>query len=179
LFVRGRELHFQPKPVNGDDYYGVVFVIDANNQTIKANAINPKFSRCLSIARDVSVEVVSFNSSTGNTVKRKATKSRRRNSPEDVQNYVYTKPNLTPEQALQLAQSYLQQITEHEIVFRSDLFLDVTLDIVYPIKVSGTSTKLDQIYFISKIERYLEFTGDCSMNVEAKNHSTESEVSIV
>jgi phage protein D len=179
LFVRGKELHFQPKPVKGDDFYGITFIIDAVNKTIRVNAINPKFSRCLSIARDVSVEVVSFNSSTGNTVKRKATKSRSESDHENVQNYVYTKPNLTPEQALQLAQSYLQQITEREIVFHTDLFLDSTLDIIYPIQISGTGTKLDQIYFISKIERYLEFTGECSMNIEAKNHSTESEVNIV
>ena len=113
----------------------------------------------------------------GKTLEGKGKKGRNSNS-QNMQNYVYNKPNLTSEQALQLAQSYLQQISERELVLNCSLFFDNVLDIVHPLQISGTKTKLDQIYYVSKIDRTISFNGECEMIVEAKNHSVESETSI-
>ena len=183
LYLRKNELHFQPKPKQGDDYYSVVFKIgNAENNgainSLSVNAIDIDFARCLTIAKDVSVQIISFNSGSGATIKRKATKKGRNSNSQNMQNYVYNKPNLTSEQALQLAQSYLQQISERELVLNCSLFFDNVLDIVHPLQISGTKTKLDQIYYVSKIDRTISFNGECEMIVEAKNHSVESETSI-
>lgn len=179
LFVRKDELHFQPKPQQGDDYYSIEFKIDDLLNKISCNSIRPSFERSLTIAKDIKVHVISFNHSTGKTIKKTATKSRKNPQEENVQSYVFSRPNLTSEQALQMAQSYLQQLTDREIILRCSLFFDNTLDITNPIIISGTNSKLDQIYYISKIVRTLTFEGEMQMEIEAKNHSVESEVSIL
>jgi phage protein D len=175
VFVKGRVLHFEPIPAS----VATTFVLqkatggdgpDAwNGQTVK-------ISRTLTVARDISVTVISWHGKKKLQFKRTATLPKKGSG--QVQTVVRTFPNLTPEEAQRRAQQILSEMSKHEVKLAFTGPADSILAIDGAIQVKGTGTVLDQTFFPASIARTMTFDGGYGWTVEAKNHSPESQVSL-
>lgn len=183
-FVKGLELHFQPKPTEKDKPYVLQYTLPTKENPYPIfNGTNIIFSKNLTLAKDVIVKVRSFNSDSKNAFTRTARSVHTKNTVlagkaqpiGDSQVYIRVIPGLTPEQALQKAQQLLKQITKHEKKIHVEMPADNIFGVENIILLKGTNTEYDQIYFPDSIVRSMSYDGGYSMKIEAKNSSTESQ----
>ncbi len=147
------------------------------------NGQSIRFSRNLTVARGVVVTVRSWNNKQkkGFTVtypKSKAKGVTAGNATTDSQNYFFTRPDLTPEKALQIAQAKHREITQHEMKLYATLPGDDSPLVTDVIKVIGTGTAFDQVYFPDSISRSMSIETGYSMTISAKNSSPENQTVI-
>lgn len=183
VFVRDYSLYFQPLPTPTQTPYLITFQKNNNkNMATNSNVTQLQTKHSLTIAKDVFVEVRSFNPATGKAIKATARSSPLKRNvlagvPRGVGNaqiYIFVKGGLNKEQAIQFAQQKLKDITKNERVITFTLPADDLLHKDSVIKVTGLNTSFDQIYYPSSINRTLSM-GGYHMTVTAKNHSTISE----
>lgn len=178
-WVTGTTLHFKPATlVEGTP----VQIRWTPPGTAPAQGAFVKLStrRNLTLAPDAQVIVYSWNHRQKAAFKAiaRATKSRKSQSSGGTsQIYTFRVPGLTHDQALQLAQSKLEEITRHERNLEIEMAGDVTLTARNQIQLQGTSTAWDQLYWIDEISRSQSF-GAFTQTVKAKNHSPQSVVSV-
>lgn len=177
VFVTGRELHFQPRPQESQDPWVLRYTPASDSGPASWNAEGVKFSRTLTIARDVEVTVTSWNSKAKKAYTRKATRTKGGGSAATVQKYSYRIAGLTPEQAQQRANQIRDEISRHEVKLAFDGPADDLLTMEDVIKAEGTGTDLDQVFYPQSITRSMTFDGGFAWTVAAKNHGVESEPS--
>ena len=186
IFVKGDTLYFQPKIAeNSEPFVLQWYPPDKNNTMPFADLTHMSFSRSLTLAKDIIVEVSSYSAKTKKkfTVKKTATQTAKtKNAGEaqpvgDAQVYSRYKPNLTVQDAEKLADSLLRELTSHQVKLNVTMPADNLLQTETLIKVTGTGTAFDQTYYPSSIKRSWSFEGGYVMDIDAKNHSPESEVS--
>ncbi|KVQ85577.1 MULTISPECIES: phage late control D family protein [Burkholderia cepacia complex] len=183
-YVEGTTLYFQPLP---DPSKAETYVIQWQEPTESfaapsANLIDIDFSRNLTIAKDVSVIVRSFNAKQkkGFTVTAKAQHNKNkviRNAQlpyGQPQIYSYFIPNLTQAEAQARANALLQDISKHEMRFRANMPADNILTPRTLVSVTGTGTAFDQIYYPESVIRTMSIRDGYRMTLSAKNHSVES-----
>lgn len=181
VYVKGLELHFEPKDDSTDPY--VLQWDDVTNAHPTFNGMQLSFSRNLTLAKDVIVKVRSWNQKQkkGFTKIAKATHNKdtvlkgAAQPTGEAQVYSYVVPNLTPEQALQKAQALLKNITQHEMKLSATLPADNILTPQCILQVKGTGA-YDQDYYPDSVIRRMTFGGGYVMDVTAKNHNVESTV---
>lgn len=168
VFVEGTTLHFQP----------------ATQQTDPPVLLRPsmltdlRLERSLTLARDIEVTVKSWNSRQNSAFVQKARAACRRGtgtSGGPPQNYVYVRPNLTPDDALKLAQRKLAELTRHERVIELSMAGELVMTPRSMIMLDGTGSDFDQIYYVDLIERRLHTSGGFTQHVRAKNTSPRTE----
>jgi hypothetical protein len=172
VFVKGKELHFEPLP----PYPPSPFILEkvaAADGPAAWNGQSVKIGRTLTVAKDVSVTVTSWNGSKKLAYTRKATRSKKGSG--SVQNYAYRIPNLTPEKAQARANQLLAEISRHEVKLNFDGPAENGLAVDGVILVKGTATALDQLFFPASIARSMVFGGGYGWTVSAKNHSPETQ----
>ena len=183
VYVRGRSLHFEPKPKDTDPPYLLTWeppTIDRGFYQFNGKTIS--FSRNLTLAKDIVVTVRSWNAKNKKGFSKTVRATHNKNTVlagasqpiGDAQTYQYSIPGLTPEQALQEAQKRLAQLSQHELKMNATLPADNVLDITRVIKVEGTGTAFDTVYFPDSIVRTMSIGEGYSMSVSAKNHETYS-----
>lgn len=174
VFVQGRELHFGPAPTKAT--YQVSYVAGDTARTPSGNFVRLTTSHGLTVAKDITVTVRSWNSKQKRAFTRKATRSK--GAGAKAQNYVYTIPGLLPEQAQQRANQLLAELSKHEMKLRLDGPADNSLKKSDLIQVQGTGTAFDQTYFPDSVHREIDRDGGYVWSVSAKNHSPESQVNL-
>lgn len=143
-----------------------------------------RLRRSLMLARDIEVTVKSWNSRQQNAFAQTAKASGNQSSgsagfgARGPQRYVLVRPNLTPDQALQLAQRTLAELTQHERVIELTLPGELTLSPRSQISLAGTGTDFDQTYFVDVIERSLNPQSGFTQRVRAKNTSPRTDTTI-
>ena len=177
VYVRGSELHFEPKP----SATGVPYLIQW--QPPKPGAGSPvanlkqlKFSRDLTIAKGITVTVRSWHQQGGKAyTKTWPTKIARGVQPGQsapaAQNYYFTIPNKTPDEALAIAQQKYAELIQHEMKLDAMMPADNDLDVTTVIVVEGTGTAFDQVYYPESITRFMSISDGYNMTVKAKNLS--------
>jgi phage protein D len=189
VYVQGQSLYFKPQPEETDNPYVVQYTKPSSeHNSPSANAVKIELSRNLTLARDIIVKVRSKNSQypQGFTRTAKATPNKKTALPSkaqpigDAQVRVFEYDGLTIEQAEQKAQQLLRQLSQHERKIRVTMPADnlVNKDVV--VKLQGTDSDFDQVYFPAEINHELS-AGDSigyRMTIAAKNHSPNSEVLI-
>lgn len=180
LFVRGNNLYFQPNPGMTAAPYLLQAQTLENGQSPVFNGKNISLSRNLQFAKDVIVRVRSTNAKSGRvdvTVRAHPTKG----TPPveaaglgEAQTFSYIIPGLNKQQALQRAQSLLQEITLHERILQATVPGDNILHKDNIIQLRGVSPSSDQTYFPDTITRSFSLRGGYNMTIKAKNHSTQS-----
>lgn len=178
LYVVNKELHFEPKPTSQAIPYAITFQLPTELTAYPVSNVEQiKFGRTLTLAGDVIVKIRSNSQTSGKSFTVSATSKHTKGSvTSQKQTYFYSYPNLTPQQANAKAQSILAQITQHELLLSATLPPDFTLTKVTPIQISQTGTVFDQIFYIDVLTRSLDATGGFTMEIEAKNHDTNSQV---
>jgi phage protein D len=190
-YVKDTTLYFEPEPKETDEPYLLQYNYPGTNAQYaytSANVITLKTSRSLTLARDVIVKVRSWNSSQKRaftitvraTPNKKTALASKAQPIGDAQVFTQTIPGLTREQALQKAQQLLKQYSQHERRIEAQLVGDNILKKVGVVKLRGTQTDYDQVYFTSSVNRVLSPNSmdGYIMTVHAKNHSPNSQVVI-
>ncbi len=167
VFVQGTALHFQPPTL----------------ETVPPVLLHPdvlialQLHRSLTLARDIEVTVKSWNSHQKSAFTQTAraaslpTTGVRGRLPSPPQRYVYVRPNLTPNQALQFAQRRLAELTLHERVIDLQMPGELSLTPRSTLLLTGTGTDFDQAYAIDVIERGFRWNDGFTQRIRAKNSS--------
>ncbi len=168
VWVNGRTLHFRPRTA-----------APAPSVTLRAtrglaNVTGLRLERALTLARDIEVVVKSWNARQQQAFIRRA-RRRRGSGPGEPQRYVYVVPNLTPDDALKLAQRKLEDITRHERRITADMPGELSLTPRQRIRLDGTGTDFDQDYWIDEITRTLHPTHGFTQTLLARNASPGSQ----
>jgi hypothetical protein len=140
-----------------------------------SNAVDLKLRRSETIARDVVVNVVSWNQAQGRTFKTTIRKSQAdkttKQSAVNPQTYNFWPANLNQVQVNQFANSKIEEITRHERNIQATLPGDALLVTRGLLKLVGTGTSWDQVYYPDTVHREISFERGYCMEVTAKNHS--------
>ncbi len=172
VWVSGSVLYFNPPAI-----VPVIGAVLRPTWTLNgpATVTDLRLERSLTLARDIVVEVKSWNSRMARNFQQTVQATRGGGSTGAAQRYVYVVPDLTPDAALQLAQQRLRELTLHERVVNAEMPGDVTLDPRDMVRVEGTGGAFDQDYFVDTIERSIDPRG-FRQNVRARNVSPGVEV---
>ncbi|MYM89548.1 hypothetical protein GTP91_20515 [Rugamonas sp. FT82W] len=174
VYVRGRELHFEPRAAKGADPY--VLRWQADGGAAWSNAMQLSFKRDLSLAKDLRVKVLSFHSKTNQAVSEVAERKRVTDGAAvafggEPQEYVRTFPNLDASQAQAKAKAILQELSAHEMGLTAELPGDVLLMPTSLIQVTGTGSAFDQTYYAASVTRRYSSEDGFRMTVHAKNQT--------
>lgn len=180
VWVAGTTLFFQPPPSMNGQAFDLIWRDPSDTQPAQSSAGRLHVEHSLTVARDVIVNVKSFNQSQQVAFTKTAKASRRatgKQSTATPQTYSYTLPNLTPEQALQEAQRRAEEITRQEFILEADdIPADTTLSTRMLVRLSGTAW--DGLFWPDAITRNFDLHGGFTMRLRAKNHPTRSVVEI-
>jgi phage protein D len=174
IWVTGTTLHFHPQtPPDADPY---LIIWDKTNEW--SNGIDIQCDRSLTIAKDVIVVVRSWHSGYGKEITKYSPSGARIASIQSGKSQLFslTVPNLTEQQAQDLANKRREEITRHERIFRFSRPADLTLSARNMARLQGTGSSWDQSYYIDFVRRRMAWEGGFTMEVQAKNHSPQSEV---
>jgi phage protein D len=178
-WVSGTTLHFQPPPVATAPPYLLLWS-EPGDGTSASNAIDLKLQRSETLAKDIDVVVRTWNQKQQRPfavhAKRTGAASSRRGGRGQL--YSFNRPNLGRDQAQKLANSILEDLSRHERVITASLPADSLLTTRAMIRLAGTGTAWDQLYYPDTIHRRLSREDGYRMDVRAKNHSTESTVAL-
>jgi len=140
-----------------------------------ANCIDLRLDRYLTLAQNIEVTVKSWNSRQKNAFAQTVTGAGNPNDSSSgssgPQQYVYVRPNLTADQALNFAQQMLNGLTMHERVVEFVVPGDLSLTPVGQLILTGTGTEFDQAYYIDVVERRLNLNDGFTQRVRAKSSS--------
>ncbi|WP_020472358.1 phage late control D family protein [Zavarzinella formosa] len=178
-WVSGNRLFFQPSPAAASVPYKLV--CQASENGLNSSALDIKLSRSQTLARDVIVKVQSWNQKQQRSfvVTYKVTQAfKSQRSGGKSQTYSFTVPNLDRDQALKLAKAKAEDITRHERVLTASLPGDNLLTTRSMVQLVGTNTAWDQNYYPDTVTRTLSVGGGYRMELRAKNHSTQSTVTL-
>jgi hypothetical protein len=173
VWVSGNALNFMPAvdPVMPDlvlqtggipPLYGV------------ANLTHLRMERSLTLARDIVVTVKSWNSRQQQAFTQTVS-SAALGSMAPPQSYIVVRPNLTPDQALRLANRKLAELTAYERVIVAEMPGELGLNARSTVLLTGTGTQFDQMYFVDTIDRMISYEGGFTQHLRAKNASPLSQ----
>ena len=187
VWVSGTTLHFKPATKPDATPWLVQWSIDEASVPV-SNAIELSLVRNLTLAKDLVVEVKSWSSAKGSGFTKIAKASKQRGQKgtakggakheDEPQKIVITRPNLTEDQAQKLATSVLAEETRHERVIRWREPADPVLTARSMVRLEGTGTSWDQAYFVASVQRRIGISSGFVMQIEAKNHSPESQAGL-
>jgi len=181
VYVKGKELHFEPASPATADVYELAWVPPADgNGAYGFNGKTISFQRALNIARGVVVEVTYTMPNKKGTFTvlypNKGTSIKVGQSKAAAQLYRFTMLGVSRQTALNRAQREHAAITKHEVKVRAELPADNLLQPTSVVSVTGTGTAFDQTYFPESIVREMDFSNGYTMSFSGKNHSPETVV---
>ena len=172
VWVTGTTLHFRPARAP----QGPGFTLRATAGPLgRANVTGLRLERALTLARDIEVVVKSWNARQQQAFIRTARRRRGTSRGGEVQRHVYIVPNLTPDEALKLAQRRLQELTRHERVVVAEMPGELDMAPRNQIRLEGTNTDFDQEYWIDEVDRTLHVARGFTQTLRARNASTSSQ----
>lgn len=171
VYVKGIELHFQPETPPTAEPWGVHW----NADDTVSDVMDLQLDRSLTLAKDVIVQVRSWQSSKGKGFTKSAPAVSQTVKTGSAQRFTFTFPNLTPDQAQDRANKLREEITRHERNIRFTIPGELALSPRDTLQLVGCGG-WDQTYFASNIVRRIDVESGFTETVSAKNHSPESQV---
>lgn len=186
VFVDGKTLHFQPVDAKAAPFAVKWTPAPSDGGWPTFDGTNITLNHSLTLAKDIRVEISSWNLKTGKKVTAFAEAKRIRNrvtrnagkpvTPTQI--YSRTIAGLDHEAAQKRAQQILAELSKHEMRLTIEGPADASLAITDTIQLSGTDTPFDQVYFPDSIARTFATEEGFRWHIEAKNHSVESEPTV-
>lgn len=170
LYVQGDTLYFNPRA--GTNTYNINY----QNDPIQSTALDLVTNRRLSLAKNVVVNVMSYNQQTAQANSYSATHTALTGSgvsattPTAARTYNFSFPNLSQAQCQSRAEALLAQIVIHAVHLTATLHGDLTLDKTRVIALNGSQTGFDQLYWPSTITHTLNATQGLLTRVVARNY---------
>ncbi|MHC8295317.1 rhs element Vgr protein [Pseudomonas sp. LB3P58] len=180
-YVVGNELHYEPAldPATTDQYLIKWVAPGALAYPLCNTTEGLYLERDLTLAKGVTVQVRSWKGGKAFT-ETYPNNSARGISPGNAtpkrQVYSVVRSGLDHQAAQQLAQKLHKQITDHEMRIRCSLPGDNILMPNTIIRVEGTNSDFDQLYYADSVRRSISFEYGYSMSLTAKNHNPNSMV---
>ena len=158
VFVKGQSLYFQPpSPAN------------APMLLTPGDCLTLSLERALTLARDIEITVKSWNTRQQTAFTQTARSAARGSRGGAPQRITVVRPNLQPNDALQLAQRILADLSSHERIVHIDLPGELTLSSRSHVTLSGTGTDFDQTYYIAELDRHFSLAHGYSQRLRLKN----------
>jgi phage protein D len=172
VFVSGTKLYFQPGVTLPGSPYTVRF--DPASRALGATRL--VLRRSLTLAKDVQVVVRSWRSREGRSFQRGSPSGSTTGQPKDgVTRYVYTRPNLTEDQAQKLADQYREQITRHERTGTIECPVELAVSPRDVIQLEGVGTGWEaQPYYVGEVTRHIGQDGT-EQTIAIKNHGPQTD----
>lgn len=180
-FVTGNALYFGPPVADSATPFAITVSQDQTSNAVDISTETLKLKRSLTLAKDITVTVISYDADKKVPIKAVA---KRQGSAKAAstsfrtgavsQNYTIRRAGLTQQQAQNLAQNTLNDLSQHERTIEFTNPFDGTLTSRTKATVSGTNTGWDTSYFIDTVTRRYAF-GTLTMTATAKNHQVESQ----
>lgn len=183
VYVENDRLHFEPvsEPGNAGAYV-IRWQPPGQLAYPRCNTADDlSFSRALTISKGVTVEVLSWNAKRKN----KQFVASYPKAPEDgtpggamakTQVYRVIRNGLSPESANMLAQTIYRNIVQHEMKFSCSMAGDNMLMPRMLVRIEGTQSPFDQLYWCDSVRRTLSQANGYTMHLSGKNHSPALEV---
>ena len=173
VWVTGTTLHFRSNDAAATP---AAILRPVATLTGPPNVISLRLERALTLARDIEVTVKSWNNRQQTafvqTARRPSTSRIGQGKvPGPPQKYAFVVPNLTPDDALKLAQRKLAELSAHERIVIAEMPGDLTLSPRQQVRLEGTGTGFDQTYWIDAIERHLHVDRGFTQRLHARNTS--------
>jgi hypothetical protein len=175
-FVIGSTLYFQPRSSTALPYQ-ITIAVPYYTTTASLPVTNVEqitFTRNYRLAKNIIVNVSSWNINDKVTYNATATLIHKVTLPKDTQTYYFQFANLSQDQCKQKAQALLQEISQHEMTVNIRMPADNLVTPQSSIAVKGTGTIFDQSYYVKNITREMNFNGGFTMNIEANNQTPYS-----
>jgi phage protein D len=135
-----------------------------------------QMERSLALARDIVVTVQSWNSRQAQMITQTvrasanaAVSARATTTAASATTYVLLRPNLTPQQAMNLATQTLSDLSRHERVLTVTMPGELTLAPRSLVLLQGTNTEFDQTYAVDEITRRISMRDGFVQSVRAVN----------
>ena len=180
-YVFGQTLYFNPRQATSSTPY--VLSMDLSRNPPVSNMTGLQMERSLTLARDIEVQVRSWDSRNqrGFTKTAKAIGAKgaqaataKSNNGLGTQKILIIKGDMTEAQAQDYANNYLREMSKHERVIEASLPGDLILSPRMMVRLQGTGTTFDQAYYADSVTRYIDIEQGFTMNLRAKNRSAES-----
>lgn len=168
LFVTGTELHFQKQPDPAKlETYGITWDRDQR----RSQVVRLQMRRSLTLAKGVVVKVVVHNSAQGRGfTKYSPVNGKALEKKGGVTITVLNRPNLTEQQAQQLADKTRDQITRHQRTTSFDCPGEISLTPRDMVRIEGLGDGWGgQPFYVSTIRREIDMQRGFAMSVEGKN----------
>lgn len=174
VWVDGTTLHFHPATERNADPYEVFIDMD----TPQSNAISMTLERSLALAKDIVVAVRSWNSKQkhGFTVFTPNQLSTGRVAKGTAEEFSFIRPNLTGDQAQQLANKIRDELSKKERLCTFHLPGDLILKPRNMLRLRGTNSSWDQTYYVDVVTRTMSLNGGFTMSCRVKNLPPETSV---
>jgi phage protein D len=176
-FVRGRNLFFQLDTAPTGQPYNLIWQpATSPGGSPGGNFKSLHLSRAITLARNIVVTVISHDPNTQKAVMATSSSMLTGQAAQGTagigpQTYTIDVPGLTQDQAMDRANQLRNGYSLFERVIDVQMPGDPFLSFEQPIRLSGTGTDWDQLYFADRIERSLSQSGGFTMSIRAKNHS--------
>ena len=161
VFVSGTTLNFIPQPTISFGY-----------ALCPSMCISLRLEHSLTLARDLEVAVKSWNTRQQTAFTETAHSSSQSSRGGQPLRIVVVRPNLAPNDALQLAQRILADLSAHERVVSAELPGELLLTTRSIVTLSGTDTDFDQSYYVSELDRHFTSDSGYSQTITLKNLNT-------
>jgi phage protein D len=163
VYVRGRTLHFHP-PAEAPRAHALSV----------ADVMDLRLDRALHLAREIEVVVKSWNSRQQQafTQTARAPGPRGGGAAGQRQRVVLVRPNLTTEQALQLAQATLRELTRHRLAIRLTMPGETAIMPRDALRLSGSNSAFDQTYMVDEVTRRLSLAHGFTQHIRARTDFT-------
>ncbi len=161
VFVAGQSLYFQP-----------LSQTTAPSLLTPGDCLSLSLERALTLARDIEVTVKSWNTrhqAAFSQTARSAAQGRGSGGNGTPQRIVVVRPNLTPDDALQLAQRILTDLSGHERLVHAELPGELTLTPRSRVTLTGTGTDFDQTYYVAELDRHFSVAHGFTQRLRLKN----------
>lgn len=184
VWVEGDTLYFQPEadPAKADNYVIRYMPPGTVARYPQANVSDDlRFSRTLTISKGVTVEVMSWSAKRKNKQFTAYYPKSARNlnpgaSTPKTQVYRIIRNGLSPEQAQALAEKIYRDIVLHELKFSCSTYGDNVLTPRTLVRIEGTQSLYDQLYWCDSVTRRMSWDEGYSMRISGKNHSPALEI---
>jgi hypothetical protein len=181
VYIEGNNLHYEPAlDIDKADQYVVHWSQPWTEFYPSANVSDDlQFERDLTLAKGITVEVRTWKGG------KAFTETFPNNSAKGIapgqavakrQVYSIVRPGLDRQGAQALAQAIHKQITVHEMRMSASMPGDNLLMPDTIVRVEGTNSAFDQLYYADSVRRSMSFESGYAMSLTAKNHNPNSMV---
>ncbi len=164
-FVSGQTLTFAP--------LGSTSTIQAISPGL---CLSLSLEHALTLARDIEVTVKSWNSRQQSAFSQTAKSTGRSRGGGAPQRIVVVRPNLTSNDALQLASRILADLSAHERIVHAELPGELALTPRSRVQLTGTGTDFDQLYYVAELDRHLSVDHGFTERLRLKNTPPAAEI---